>query len=83
MISLIIHVHLGNETLLFYFSGHGIPAPDGDMCLASSEINPDDPYRRGFSSYELTRLMQGSASLRVVTILDCCYSGAAEAKQRT
>ena len=69
---------LGNQTLLFYFSGHGIPAPDGDMCLASSEINPDDPYRRGFSSYELTRLMQGSASLRVVTILDCCYSGAAK-----
>ena len=47
-----------DETLVFYFSGHGIPAPDGDMCLASSEINPDDPYRRGFSSYELTRLMQ-------------------------
>ncbi len=67
-----------DETLVFYFSGHGIPAPDGDMCLASSEINPDDPYRRGFSSYELTRLMQSSVSLRVVTILDCCYSGAAK-----
>ncbi len=67
-----------DETLVFYFSGHGIPAPDGDMCFASSEINPDDPYRRGFSSYELTRLMQNSVSLRVVTILDCCYSGAAK-----
>ena len=66
---------LGNQTLLFYFSGHGLPT-DGDMCLASSEINPDEPYRKGFSSYELTRLMQGSVSLRVVTILDCCYSGA-------
>jgi Caspase domain/Bacterial Ig domain len=68
---------LGNQTLLFYFSGHGVPS-DGDMCLASSEINPDEPYRKGFSSYELTRLMQGSVSLRVVTILDCCYSGAAK-----
>jgi hypothetical protein len=67
-----------DDTLIFYYSGHGIPAPDGDMCFASSEINPDDPYRRGFSSYELTRLMQGSVSLRVVTILDCCYSGAAK-----
>jgi len=68
---------LGNQTLLLYFSGHGVPT-DGDMCLASSEINPDEPYRKGFSSYELTRLMQDSVSLRVVTILDCCYSGAAK-----
>jgi hypothetical protein len=67
-----------DDTLVFYYSGHGIPATDGDMCLASSEINPDDPYRRGFSSNELTRLMQGNVSLRVVTILDCCYSGAAK-----
>jgi hypothetical protein len=66
------------DTLVFYYSGHGIPAPDGDMCLASSEINPDDPYRRGFSSYELTRLIQNSNSIRIVTILDCCYSGAAK-----
>ena len=73
---------LGNQTLLFYFSGHGVLF-EGDMCLASSEINPDEPYRKGFSSYELTRLMQGSVSLRVVTILDCCYSGANRAKQRT
>jgi hypothetical protein len=66
------------DTLVFYYSGHGVPAPDGDMCLASSEINPDDPYRRGFSSYELTRLIQNSNSIRIVTILDCCYSGAAK-----
>ena len=38
------------DTLVFYYSGHGIPASDGDMCFASSEISPDDPYRRGFSS---------------------------------
>jgi hypothetical protein len=67
-----------DETLVFYFSGHGIATGDGDVCLASSEINPNDPYRRGFSSSELTRLMQNSVSLRVVTILDCCYSGAAK-----
>jgi tetratricopeptide (TPR) repeat protein/sugar lactone lactonase YvrE len=66
------------DTLVFYYSGHGVPSPDGDMCLASSEINPDDPYRRGFSSSELTRLIQNSVSIRIVTILDCCYSGAAK-----
>ena len=66
------------NTLVFYYSGHGIPASDGDMCFASSEINPDDPYRRGFSSYESTRLIQNSDSIRIVTILDCCYSGEAK-----
>ena len=27
---------------------------------------------------DLTRLMQNSNSIRIVTILDCCYSGAAK-----
>jgi hypothetical protein len=65
------------DTLLFYFSGHGMPATDGDMYLASSEINPDAPYKRGFSAYELTKMVQRSVSIRIITILDCCYSGSA------
>jgi hypothetical protein len=28
------------DTILFYYSGHGIPDIDGDVYLASSEINP-------------------------------------------
>lgn len=66
------------DTLLFYFSGHGIPDVDGDMYLASSEIDPDAPFRRGFSFNELTKMIQRSVSTRLVTILDCCYSGAAK-----
>ena len=57
MISLIMHDPWATRPLFSTFRVM-VPAPDGDMCLASSEINPDDPYRRGFSSYELTRLMQ-------------------------
>jgi hypothetical protein len=64
------------DTLLFYHSGHGIPDIDGDMYLASSEIDPDAPYRRGFSFNELTKMIQRSVSIRIVTVLDCCYSGA-------
>ncbi|MGB8035519.1 MAG: caspase family protein [Nitrososphaeraceae archaeon] len=66
-----------NDLLLFYYSGHGIPSTDGHMCIASSEINPDYPYKRGISSYDLTRLIQDNISTRIVEILDCCYSGAA------
>ena len=67
-----------DDTLLFYYSGHGVPDTDGDVYLATSEVDPDAPYRRGFSFNELTRMMNKSASTRIVTILDCCYSGAAK-----
>ena len=63
------------DTLLFYYSGHGIPDVDGDVYLASSEINPDLPFRRGFSFNELVRMIQRSISIRILSILDCCYSG--------
>jgi hypothetical protein len=67
-----------SDTLLFYYSGHGIPDADGDIYFASSEIDPDAPYRKGFSFSELTKMVQRSVSIRIVTILDCCYSGAAK-----
>jgi hypothetical protein len=67
-----------DDTLIFYYSGHGVPDTDGDVYLATSEIDPDSPYRRGFSFNELTRMMNNSPSTKIVTILDCCYSGAAK-----
>ena len=65
-----------DDILVFYYSGHGIPDTDGDVYLSTSEIDPDSPYRRGFSFNELTKMMNNSASTKIVTILDCCYSGA-------
>src|SRR5215213_7383390 len=67
---------IADDMLLFYYSGHGIPISDGNMCFASSEIDPDSPRRRGFPSSELTNLIQESNSIRIVEILDCCHSGA-------
>ncbi len=66
------------DTLIFYYSGHGVPDVNGDVFLASSELNPDAPFRKGFSFYELTNTIERSNSTRIVTILDCCYSGAAK-----
>lgn len=45
--------------------------------FASSEIDPDIPYKRGFLFNELTKLMERSISKRRIIILDCCYSGTA------
>ena len=67
-----------DDTLLFYYSGHGVPDVDGDIYLASSDTDPDKPYRRGFSFEELRKMIQKSISTRVVVILDCCYSGSAK-----
>ena len=68
------------DTILFYYSGHGIPDIDGDVYLASSEMNPKQPYRNGFSFSELTKMMNRSLSTRVVAILDCCYSGGSKGR---
>jgi uncharacterized protein YjbI with pentapeptide repeats len=67
-----------DDTLLFYYSGHGVPDIDGDIYLASSDINPNEPYRRGFSFEELSKMIQRSISSKVVVILDSCYSGSAK-----
>ncbi|MFZ0514306.1 MAG: pentapeptide repeat-containing protein [Candidatus Nitrosopolaris sp.] len=64
-----------DDTLLFYYSGHGVPDIDGDMYIASSDIDSEEPYRRGFPIEKLAKMMQRSTSTRVVVILDCCYSG--------
>jgi hypothetical protein len=43
----------------------------------TSETDPFVPDRNGFLFEDLTRLMNKSYSRKIVTILDCCYSGAA------
>jgi uncharacterized caspase-like protein len=67
-----------NDTLLFYYSGHGVPDDDQDVFLATSDIDPNIPSRRGFNFNELTKIMGDSRSTSVVAILDCCYSGSAK-----
>jgi uncharacterized caspase-like protein len=65
------------DTLLFYYSGYVVPDIYGDIYLASSDIDFDNPYRGGFSFVELTKVIQKCISTRVVIILDCCYRGSA------
>lgn len=67
-----------DDTLVFYYSGHGVLDGYGDTYLASSDISSDEPGRRGFSFDELTKLVQRSISTRIVVILDSCYSGSAK-----
>jgi uncharacterized caspase-like protein len=67
-----------DDLLVFYYSGRGVLDVDGYTYLASSDVNPDEPGRRGFSFEELSKMIQKSISTSVVVILDCCYSGSAK-----
>ena len=64
------------QTLLFYFSGHGIQRRD-EIYLAMPEVNTKDPMVEGFALTRLTELMNSSRSMQIVSIIDACYSGAA------
>ena len=55
-----------------------MPDADGEMYLASSDTEPDKPYRGGFSFEELRKRMENTIATKVVVILDCCYSGSAK-----
>jgi uncharacterized caspase-like protein len=52
------------DTLLFYFSGHGIPEINGDLYLASSEIDYSFPEEGGFSFDRVTKMMRLSSSVK-------------------
>ncbi len=65
-----------NDTISFYFSGHGVLGDDGENYLSTSEIDPDMPQRRGISFNEFSSYREPCKSKTIFTILDCCYSGA-------
>src|SRR5690242_1097274 len=67
-----------DDILVFYYSGHGIPHAYGRYYLASSDIDPNAPINEGFSFDDLEYLINSCNSSKTVTILDCCYSGAAK-----
>lgn len=66
------------DTLIFYFSGHGVTDSNGNMYFATSEIDPFLPNKRGIPFNELTNMIQQSISKKIVVVLDCCYSGTAK-----
>jgi len=62
------------DTLLFYFSGHGLVYND-KFYLATSEIDPSQPFKRGIDEGFLHDIIDSSPSRRIVMILDSCHSG--------
>ena len=61
------------QTLLFYFSRHGLSRGQ-DIFLATPQVDPPNPMLQGFSLANLTSLTNSSKSMKIVSIIDRCYS---------
>lgn len=65
------------DTLLFYFSGHGLSDGYGGRYFGTTDISAKSPDKIGVSYDYLMNQMERSNALKRIAILDCCYSGAA------
>lgn len=65
-----------DDTLLLYFSGHGVLDPNGRLYLAAANTNTQRLRSTGVSAQFISESMDASRSKRQILILDCCHSGA-------
>ncbi|MGW3209182.1 caspase, EACC1-associated type [Streptomyces sp. NPDC001135] len=66
------------DLLLVYFAGHGLLSPDsGELFLALTHSDSDDPLYTAVRFSELREAMAVSGARNRVLILDCCFSGRA------
>jgi len=63
-----------SQTLLFYYSGHGVNAQE-DVYLTPPQIDSTNPEEVGLALSRLTKSMAMSKSKRIVGIIDACFSG--------
>jgi uncharacterized caspase-like protein len=65
------------DTLLFYFAGHGLVAPDGELVLAVANTERRRAEFTGLRYQWVREAVANSIARRRVLILDCCFSGRA------
>jgi hypothetical protein len=62
------------DTILFFFAGHGVQSDDGRYYLTPSDLNLTDIPGSGLPWSEIAATL-GKTKARVVMILDACHSG--------
>jgi Caspase domain len=62
-----------NDTLMFYFAGHGVVTTSKDIRLLS--YDPDERHNRGIDPEMLRSQIYESNAGQSLVILDCCYLG--------
>jgi hypothetical protein len=70
-----------DDTLLFYFSGHGAIEDGNELYLVLKATDPEDILETAFRIEALAKYVKNSSARRKLVILDCCFS--AEASDET
>lgn len=68
------------DLLLIYYSGHGEPDPQHDLCLLFNNTRLDSLLPTSLNYSMVRKCIDASYCKTVIVILDCCYSGAAGIK---
>lgn len=69
-----------SDTVLIYFSGHGKLDDEGKLCLMFNETEPEYLFSTSLPFESINRLIKKSPCEKIIMLLDCCYSGAADEK---
>ena len=64
------------DTLLLYFSGHGIKDEEGKLHFVTKDTERKYLNSTAIRSSDINEGMESSRSRQQILILDCCYSGA-------
>ncbi|MEZ4869693.1 MAG: caspase family protein [Caldilineaceae bacterium] len=64
------------DTLLLYYSGHGIKDIEGRLYFAASDTQVDLLLSTAVSASLISEMINRSQSKNKILLLDCCYSGA-------
>jgi len=68
------------DLILIYFSGHGEPDSQHDLCLLFKNTKIDSLIPTSLNYSLVRKCIDASSCKTVVVVLDCCYSGAASIK---
>jgi Caspase domain len=71
------------DVLLFYFSGHGLPAGIAEGYLCGKDADEKLPAESCVAFSEVRAMIGDSNALVKVVVLDCCYSGRFKAVTET
>jgi len=71
----IISTARAQDTVLFYFSGHGFLEPDQQAVLCLADTRKDDLLNTGWGMSELLGMLGECAATQQLVWLDACHSG--------